>query len=148
MRKTVLPLFMLLAVVVFTGCTKESTIANSNSLVGTWAVTGIQSNTAYDWDNDGYNETDIFSTYDYCQRDILLSFENGGYGEAKQGCNARWENMDWQLTNNNRRLDIYMPSGDINLDITQFDGNTIRGNDQVQANGRNYTITYTLSRQY
>ena len=132
----------------FTGCRKENTVSNSESLTGTWMITGISSNYPNDWDNDGYTETDIFGTYTYCQRDIVLSFDSNGYGQARQGCDAPWENINWQLTNNNHRLDIYMPSGDIHLDILQFDGNTIRGNDQVQSNGTNYVITYTLSERY
>jgi hypothetical protein len=143
---TLLPL-LAAGLFAFTGCKKENTITNQESLSGTWAVTGISSNYPNDWNNDGYTETDIFNTYSYCQRDIVLSFNNNGYGQSRQGCDAPWENMSWQLTNNNRRLDIYMPSGDINLDIIQFDGNTIRGNDQVQSNGTNYVITYTLSRR-
>jgi hypothetical protein len=143
---TLLP-FLAAGLFASTGCKKESTIANQESLSGTWAVTGISSNYPNDWNNDGYTETDIFNTYSNCQRDIVLSFNNNGYGQSRQGCDAPWENMSWQLTNNNRRLDIYMPSGDINLDIIQFDGNTIRGNDQVQGNGTNYVITYTLSKR-
>ncbi|HEU0112818.1 MAG TPA: DUF5004 domain-containing protein [Flavisolibacter sp.] len=148
-KKTFL-VFMLAAITIvgFSSCTKDDTISNSQELIGTWQVTGISSDMAYDWDNDGYTETDIFATYDYCQRDITLMFDEGGYGQAQQGCNAAWEHMNWQLSNNNSRLDIYMTSGDINLVVTQFNGNTIRGYDQVQANGRTYNINYTLSKQY
>lgn len=145
-KKNLLFLLLFPALLVLGGCTKSNPVNNSNDITGTWAVVGITSNTPYDWNNDGYAETDIYNTYSYCQRDIVLTFDSGGYGQSRQGCNASWENLNWQLSNN--RLDISIPSGDINLYITQFDGNTIRGYDQVQQNGRTFNITYTLSRRY
>jgi hypothetical protein len=145
-KTILLPLVFLFSLVAISSCTKESTISNTDELIGTWEVVGISSNIPYDWDYDGYEETDIYSTYNYCQRDISLSFDYGGYGETRQGCNAPYETLNWQLGNN--RLDIYIPSGDINLYITQFNSNTIRGYDQVQVNGRTYTISYTLNKRY
>ena len=97
-------------------------------------------------DADGYAETDIFHTYTYCQQDIQLVFESGGYGESRQGCNSAWENMDWQLGNN--QLSMQMYSDAIHLYLTQFDENTIRGYDQVNVNGSTYHITYTLRKRY
>ena len=145
-KKFLLPLLLFVSAFTLPSCKKETTVSNSDQLTGTWAVVGIRSDRPYDWDRDGYTETDIFNTYSFCQRDIILSFTPGGYGEARQGCDAPWENMSWQLTNS--RLDIYIPSGDINLSITQFDGNTIQGYDPVQVNGSTYHITYTLSKRY
>ncbi len=130
-----------------TGCSKSDTITNETSLEGSWAVTAISSNSAYDWDGDSDTETDIFGTYSTCRRDIILNFEQNGYGQTRQGCNAPWENMSWQLTNGNRQLNISFASGDINLDITQFNENTIRGNDEVTVNGQPVVISYTLSRR-
>jgi hypothetical protein len=145
--KTTLPSVVLFtSFFILNSCKKENTVASNDELTGTWAVVGIRSDRAYDWDNDGYTETDIFNTYSYCQRDIVLSFDPNGYGQARQGCNAPWENMSWQLSNN--RLDIYIPSGDINLYITQHNENTIQGYDQVQVNGATYNITYTLNKRY
>jgi len=143
LKTILLPLLVLFIV---SSCTKETTISDTGEIVGTWAVTDIRSDFPYDWDNNGYTETDIYSTYNYCQRDIVLTFDYSGYGQARQGCDAPWETVNWQFNGN--RLDIYMPSGDINLYVTQFTGNTIRGYDQVQVNGRTYNITYTLSRRY
>ncbi len=139
--------FAVLFVSLITGCSKSDTITNETSLEGSWAVTAISSNNAYDWDGDGDTETDIFGTYSTCRRDIVLNFEQNGYGQTRQGCNAPWENMNWQLTNGNSRLNISFASGDINLDITQFNDNTIRGNDEVTVNGQTVIIGYTLSRR-
>lgn len=145
-KNKILPAFFLLSsLFVLTNCTKQDTVTSVNQMEGTWVVTGIYSDYPYDWNNDGYTETDIFDTYSYCQKDISLNFQRNGYGQSRQGCDAPIENMSWQLSNN--RLDISKPSGDINLSITQFDGNTLRGYDQVNVNGRTYNINYTLSKR-
>ena len=127
-------------------CTKDNTITDTDDIVGTWAVTDIRSNQSYDWDGDGRNETDIYGTYSSCQRDIVLVFDYDGYGQSRQGCNAPWNTLYWDLTGN-RTLNIQLSGDDLNLDIVQMTNNTIRGEDQVYVNGRNYTITYTLSRR-
>lgn len=145
-KRNLLPLLFFASVFTLMSCTKDDRVSNSDEVIGTWAVTGIRSDSPYDWDHDGYAETDIYNTYDYCEREISLSFDYGGYGEARQACDAPYETLRWQWGNN--RLDISIPSGDINLYITQFNGNTIRGYDQVQVNGRTYNITYTLQKQY
>jgi hypothetical protein len=131
----------------FSSCSKKDVINNSEDIVGTWAVVAITSNQSYDWDGDGRYETDIFGTYNFCQRDIQLVFDPNGYGESRQGCNSYWQQIYWQLSNNGRTLSIDMPGDDLNLDITQWAPNTIRGNDHVYVNGNNYTITYTLARR-
>jgi len=51
------------------------------------------------------------------------------------------------LTNNNRTLNIGLSGDDLNLDLTQFTSNTIRGEDRVYVDGRNFIVTYTLSRR-
>lgn len=138
-----LPLVMFL----FSSCTKDVVIDDSSDIEGTWAVTGIRSSQSYDWDGDGDNETDILGTYSSCQRDIVLVFEYNGYGQARQGCNASWQNLYWSLDNNNRRLAISLSGDDLNLDITQITSNTIRGEDRVNVDGRSFVVTYTLSRR-
>ena len=128
---------------VFSSCSKTDVTASSDDLIGTWQVTDIRSDRPYDWDGDGYTETDIFDTYSYCQQDIRLVFENGGYGQSRQGCNAPWQSLYWSLGNG--RLDIDLPGDNLQLDLIQFNSTTIRGNDYVYINGQNFTITYTLN---
>ena len=131
----------------FVSCTKTDVVSNDNDVVGTWAVTDIRSNIANDWDGDGYSETDIYSTYSYCQRDIILTFDQYGTGQGRQGCNSYWQNLNWQLTNGNRTLHIDMIGDVIELNNLRVSTNTIYGDDYVNSNGRNYTITYTLQRR-
>ena len=127
------------------GCVKQAPVSSSSDIIGTWAVTGIRSDIAYDWDGDGRNETDIYNNYSYCQQDIVLVFDYNGYCQSRQGCNSSWQNMSWELYGNSLSIDMY--SDQINLNITQFSNNSIRGEDNVNIDGRNFVITYTLSRR-
>ena len=149
MRRISTPLLGLFSIIILlTSCSKNNDIiGNENDITGTWAVTGIHSDIAYDWNGDGYPEKDILATYSNCQRDIVLSFDYNGYGQSRQGCNASWLAMNWELSNNNQTLKINLADDDINLDISRFDSNTIVGDDRVYVDGRYYNITYTLSRR-
>lgn len=131
----------------FTSCTKGTIISDTEDITGTWAVTGIRSNLSYDWDGDGRSETDIYGSYSSCQRDIILVLDRNGNGQSRQGCNASWQSLYWDLTNGNRTLNISLYGDDLNLDLTQLSYNTIRGEDHVTVNGRDFVITYTLSRR-
>ena len=140
--------FSLLAVVFFfTSCTKSGVISNETDVVGTWAVTGIRSDAPNDWNGDGYQETDIYGSYSPCQRDIELSFDEYGGGQGKQGCNAYWQNLSWQLTNANRTLRIDLMDDVIELNNLRVSANTIQGEDYINTGGRSYSITYTLQRR-
>jgi hypothetical protein len=131
---------------IFAGCQKNNDIiTDERNIEGTWQITGITSDRAYDFNGDGRTETDIYGTYNSCGRDIILVFQPNGNGQIRQGCNAPWQNTSWQL--NNRSLNIQLPDDDLNLQLQQFDDYTIRGTDQVQINGNNFNITYTLQRR-
>lgn len=133
--------------IVFTSCQKGDVISDEEDISGTWVVTGIHSNAANDWDGDGYTETDIYASYSYCQRDIVLVFDEYGTGQGRQGCNAYWQNLNWSLSNNNRTLNIDLIEDVIVLNNLRINSGIIQGEDQVYSNGRNYTITYTLQRR-
>ena len=138
---------LLAAMLFFTSCTKTDVISSEADVVGTWIVTDIRSNIANDWDGDGYSETDIYGTYSYCQRDIVLVFDQYGTGQGRQGCNSYWQNLNWQLMNGNRTLSIDMTGDVIELNNLLVGSYSIQGEDYVYSNGRNYTITYTLQRR-
>jgi hypothetical protein len=148
LKKIFTPLFLLFAVVtILSSCSKRDVISNEYDVVGTWAVTGIRSNVANDWDGNGSSETDIYGTYSSCQRDIILTFDEYGTGQTRQGCNAYWQNINWQVTNNNHNLHIDLMDDAIDLSNLRVTSNTIQGDDNVYSNGRNYTVTYTLQRR-
>lgn len=148
MQKKFFTPFLLIAIIlIVSSCTKSDVISNEYDVVGTWAVTGIRSNVANDWDGDGYSETDIYGTYSSCQRDIVLVFDDYGTGQGRQGCNSYWQNLNWQLTNNNRNLRIDLLEDVIELSNLRVSSNTIQGDDNIYSNGRYYTVTYTLQRR-
>ncbi|HEX2532110.1 MAG TPA: hypothetical protein VHK69_00165 [Chitinophagaceae bacterium] len=126
-------------------CTKSDVLNNQDQIEGSWIVTSIRSDRAYDWDGDGFTETDILSTYSYCERDISLIFEPGGYGRIREGCDAPAEYLDWDLSGN--RLYIDYQTGSLDLQLNQLTNRTISGTDQVNVDGRTFNITYTLNRR-
>jgi hypothetical protein len=144
------PSFYLLAlafsVFALASCQKNDVIADERSIEGTWSITGISSDRSYDFDGDGRTETDIYGTYSACGRDIVVVFDANGYGQIRQGCNASWQNISWQLSNNNT-LNISLPNDELNLNLQQFNDYTIRGTDQVTINGNYFNITYTFQRR-
>ena len=147
MKKIFTPLILVLAVFSFSACTKTDVLANEDSIIGTWQVVGIRSNIPYDWNGDGYAETDIYGSYDYCQRDIEMAFDYNGSGQSRQGCNSYWQAMNWNLSYDQHYLDIQLPGDDLNLSLTRFTNNTIVGEDQVYINGHSFIVTYTLQRR-
>lgn len=147
MQRIFYAVFLVLSAFVFTSCQKSSdVITDQQNIEGTWAITGITSDRAYDFNGDGRTETDIYGSYNSCGRDIVAIFQSGGYGQMRQGCNAYWQNISWQLTNN-RTLNIALPDDDLNLSLQQLDSYTIRGVDQVVINGSYFNITYTFQRR-
>ena len=147
MRRPFYFLLFALAIVGFTSCQKSNVITDERSIEGTWSITGITSDRAYDFNGDGRTETDIYGTYNSCGRDIVIVFESNGYGQMRQGCNSPWQNISWGLVNNNQTLNITLPDDQLNLSLQQYDDYTIRGTDQVTLNGNYFNITYTLQRR-
>ncbi len=145
MKFTILPALAL--VLVLAGCTRDGEIIEDRDITGEWMVTGISSDRLYDWDGDGYRETDIFGTYSSCQRDIRLYFEDYGSGQSKQGCYASWQSMYWSFTNGGNTLNIDLPGDELNLDIIQHTQNSLRGQDRIYVDGTYMTVTYTLRRR-
>ncbi|MFL5739225.1 MAG: hypothetical protein ACJ75B_03335 [Flavisolibacter sp.] len=147
MKKIFTPVILALITFSFSRCTKTDVLADQDSIVGTWQVVGIRSNLPYDWNGDGYAETDIYGGYNYCERDIELAFDGGGTGQSRQGCNAYWQAMNWSLSYDRRYLDIQLQGDDLNLALTRFSNNIIIGEDQVYMNGHSFIVTYTLERR-
>ena len=147
MRRPFYILFFTLAIVGFTSCQKNDIVADERNIEGTWSVTGITSDRAYDFNGDGRTETDIYGSYNSCGRDIVVVFDRNGYGQMRQGCNSPWQNTTWRLSNGNQSLSITLPDDQLNLSLQQFDEYTIRGTDQVNVNGNYFNITYTFQRR-
>jgi len=145
MRSIFYSLLLAISAISFSSCQKTDIINDERTIEGTWSITGIRSDRSYDFNGDGYAETDIYGSYTSCGRDIVVVFQNNGYGQMRQGCNASWQNISWQLYNN--ALTITLPDDQLNLQLQQLDDYTLRGTDQVQINGNYFNITYTFQRR-
>ena len=141
---------LLATLFIASGCSKNdadtSAIVQQENLQGSWSVTGIQSDKTYDWDGNGSMETDILATYNSCNRNIVYVFETGGAGRVSEGCTAPFVNFRWQLSGTRLSMEG-IPSGNINLQLTQLSSSTLKGTDNINVNGTNYQITYIFTKR-
>ena len=123
-----------------------------SQFVGSWRVTALSCDVAFDWNNDGTTERDIYSTWTACERDNLFTFTGdtatGGYkkGTFKINCSVT-KTGDWQIVNTKSL--VYVPLGlgpeserVIEMTSIQFQSILL-----VTLNGQNATITKTWTRQ-
>ena len=126
-----------------------------SQFVGSWKVTALSCDVAFDWNNDGTTERDIYSTWTACERDNLYTFTGdtvmGAYkkGTFKINCSVT-KPAEWQIivdTASNSL--VYSLSGlgpesekVINMTSVQFQSVLL-----LTLNGLPATITKTWSRQ-
>lgn len=67
-----------------------------SQFIGTWKVTAAESDVAWDYDNNGTSETNIFLTWTACQKDNLYTFSADKTGIFKLDCNNN-KNGSWQV---------------------------------------------------
>lgn len=67
-----------------------------SQFIGTWKVTAAESDVAWDYDNNGTSETNIYLTWTVCQRDNLYTFAADKTGTFKLDCNNN-KNGSWQV---------------------------------------------------
>src|SRR4030095_6547843 len=85
-----------------------------SQFVCSWKRTAASSDVAYDWNNDGTTERDIYSTWSLCDKDNLYSFTGdtatAGYkkGTFKINCSLTKTGV-WQIVNN--KYLVYTPAG-------------------------------------
>ena len=98
MNRLILYLFILLA-----SCNDHLKIDRNNDpqgyadsqFVGTWKVTAVTSDVAWDYDGNGSTETNIYATWSACKKDNLYTFVGDKTGTYKLDCNntktGSWE---------------------------------------------------------
>src|SRR5258705_6924586 len=118
-----------------------------SQFVGTWKITSINSDVAWDWDNNGSTETNIFATQSSCEQDNLYTFIGDKTGTFKLSCSLT-KDGSWQIVNTQYLL--YTPIGlaqesekVISMTSVQFK----TALDLTLPNGQPATITKTWSRQ-
>ena len=123
-----------------------------SQFIGAWKITAVSSDVAYDWNNDGITERDIYSTWSSCERDNLFTFTGdtaiGGYkkGTFKINCSVTKTGL-WQIANTKDL--VYIPLGlgpeserVIGMTSVQFQSILL-----LTLNGQPATITKTWTRQ-
>ena len=158
--------YLFIAVFFTSSCNDHLKIEKNNDpqgyadsqFVGSWRITALYSDVAYDWNNDGNPERDIYSTWSSCEKDNLYTFTGdtavGGYkkGTFKINCTVT-KTGEWQIVNNTTNPKsqslIYTPLGlgpesetVTNMTSVQFQSILL-----LTLNGQPATITKTWTRQ-
>ena len=123
-----------------------------SQIVGSWKITALSCDVAYDWNNDGTTERDIYSTWTPCQRDNLYTFTADTLSDAKKtgtfklSCSVT-KPAEWQIVDT--KYLVYTPLGlgpeseqVINMTSVQFQSVLL-----LTLNGLPATITKTWTRQ-
>jgi hypothetical protein len=158
MRRSIL--YLLTTVFFISSCNDHLKIEKNNDpqgyadsqFVGSWKITAVSCDVAYDWNNDGSTERDIYSTWSSCERDNLFTFTGdtamGGYkkGTFKINCSVTKTGL-WQIINTKDL--VYTPLSlsteserVIYMSSIQFQSVLL-----LTLNGQNATITKTWTRQ-
>lgn len=145
---------LLLIVLFFSGCKRVTVEANDNpqgyadsQVVGTWKITEILSDKAYDWDGNGTKEKDVLATYDDCEKNMLYQFIQDKTGVYQLNCNTT-KNGTWLILNT--LYLVWRPEGNAqrNEKISQMTSNQFYTSRTMQILlGETITITSKWERQ-
>lgn len=143
-------------IVIFLGGCKRVTVeANNNpqgyadsQVVGSWKITSIKSDKAYDWDGNGVAETDVLGTFTQCSKDMLFTFEPDKTGVFKLNCSIT-KNGTWQIINTQHLLWQAEGGSAQQEQLAQMTSDTFNTIRKVQfvLNGPIYSVTTTWKRQ-
>jgi hypothetical protein len=82
---------------------KDFTAQNTALLLGSWKLTAMVSDSAYDWDGNGTVEADMFSVLDTCEKNQRITFQNTTNCLYQFDCNEI-RNGVWKLMQNGSSL--------------------------------------------
>ena len=152
--------YLLISIFLVAACNDHLKIEKNNDpqgyadsqFVGSWKIVAVSSDVAYDWNNDGTTERDIYGTWSSCQKDNLFTFTgdtaSGSYktGTFKINCSVTKSGI-WQIVDTVYL--IYTPLGlgteserVINMTSVQFQSILL-----LTLNGQPATVTKTWARQ-
>jgi len=163
MRRLIL--YLVISVFFISSCNDHLKIEKNNDpqgyadsqFVGSWKITALSCDVAYDWNNDGTTERDIYSTWTPCQRDNLYTFTGDTLSAAKKkgtfkiDCSVT-KPGEWQIVfsdNPKSQSLVYTPLGlgpesEIITDMTSVQFQSVL---LLTLNGLPATITKTWTRQ-
>lgn len=153
MRKLCTYLFLLLFIF---SCTRKMEDDNNindpqgyadSQFIGTWKVTAVESDVAWDFDNNGTSETNIYLTWTACQKDNLYTFAADKTGTFKFDCSnnkiGSWQVVATQYLN-------YTPAGSTTESEKVVHMTSLQFRSALAItllNGQPATITKTWNRQ-
>ena len=155
--------YLLVSIFLVAACNDHLKIEKNNDpqgfadsqFVGSWKIVEVSSDVAYDWNNDGSTERDIYGTWSACQRDNLFTFTgdtaSGSYktGTFKINCSVTKSGV-WQIIDT--KFLVYTPLGlgteserVVSGSMTSIQFKTALA--LTLSNGQDATITKTWARQ-
>jgi hypothetical protein len=96
---------LLLALVLAIACKKSNN--KQDRLHGAWKLTALTADVPYDWNNDGVMETDLYSVFTTCEKDNLLTINDGGTGKGKGYCTDQQRDIQWYSNNLITYLEVW-----------------------------------------
>ena len=130
-------------------CSKKDDITgktNTELIIGDWKITGITFSPAYDYDGDGFKETNAFNKMEACEKDDVISFLTGGVWKHDEGA-LKCDPSDpqtttgvWSLSTNQTTLNI---DGDL-MEIKFLSNTSLTLESAFTELGVTYTQTITF----
>ena len=118
-----------------------------SQFVGTWKVTAVTADVAWDYDGNGTTETNIYASWSLCARDNLYTFVGDKTGTYKLDC-TNTKNGSWEVVNT--KYLNYTPLGGIPESEKVIQMTSIQFKTTIAitlSNGQPATITKTWDRQ-
>lgn len=118
-------------------------------LVGNWLLTSDAYSPAYDADQNGTTETEVFPLYTACSKDDIITFNSGGGGMFDQGASMCSGNPDqvspftWSLYNNDHTLVLAGES----YALLELSESVMKIAYTFQEDNVTYTNTYTFNKK-
>lgn len=147
---------LLLALLIFCSCKKESTTPqptdytaqNTALLLGKWQLNASTILPAYDIDGNGTKETDRYAALTVCNRTFVFSFTDGSNGVIKTNCTELFKSMYWHLTDYGVTINWHTGiNSDAQEIIKNINSTTLETNVLLYPpDGLTYTITNTYNK--
>ena len=150
MNRLILYLFIF-----FTSCNDHLKIERNNDpqgvadsqFVGSWKVTAVNSDVAWDYDGNGSTETNIYATWSACAKDNLYTFVGDKTGTYKLDC-SNTKSGSWEVVATTYL--VYTPLNSIPESEKVIQMTSIQFKSTIAItlpNGQPATITKTWARQ-
>lgn len=135
-------------------CKKVEVDANNDpqgyadsQVVGSWKITAVNADIAYDWDGNGVPETDLYPAMSACDKDNLYIFDPNKTGSFKKNCNSSEAGI-WEIYQS--RILIIIPDtapAELQKMISMTSVQFVTTMQVVAPSGQTITLSKTWTRQ-